>query len=271
MDYREQARQAFLRATELLKDTDPSKLKYAALELRLALEALTYKRAEMYKAELSSVDLEKWQPRKLLELLLEIDPTADKSASISIGIEEEYGKPAKEMKFFGTDRVLSLAEIRKYYDRLGSYLHTPTAAQTAKGEIEALDKVRTRCVEVLEILKQVLSSKIFNADFKSFAKISCNRCEKEIVRRLPPKQDTLIAKCIHCPATYTVTVGESNDVRWQPRTHEVECGNSSCATRTTIWERELKLGSWWRCRGCGGKNTLGFGIDFVDASDSGNG
>lgn len=271
MDYREQARQAYIRAMELLKDADPHKLKYAALELRLALEALTYKKAETYKEELSAVDLEKWQPRKLLELLLEIDPTADQSPTVSFGLEEEHGKPAKEMKRFGTDRVLSLAEIRKYYDRLGSYLHTPTVAQTAKGQVEAIDKARVRCTELVGVLTQVFSSRIFNVDFKSVAKIHCNRCNKEIARRIPPKQDSLVAKCIHCPATYTLTIGDGNEVQWAPRLDEVECANPSCNTKSAIWEREQKLGSWWKCHGCGGRNKLVFGIEHFQEGGSKSG
>lgn len=111
MDYRHLARKSVERAKNELDKNIVHNLPYAALELRMALESIIYERAENYKEELSGKKLSTWQPRKLLMLILEIDPHVDQNSSISAGIEEEYGKPAKQMNFVGSERVLSLKEL----------------------------------------------------------------------------------------------------------------------------------------------------------------
>jgi len=52
IDYRELARRAVARARTEIESVDPDRLPYAALELRNAMEAITYSRAESYKDEL---------------------------------------------------------------------------------------------------------------------------------------------------------------------------------------------------------------------------
>ena len=140
MDYRHEAQLALDRAKENIKKNDIHALRYAALELRMALEALIYQKAKNYKEELPEKDMDTWQPRQLLIKLIEIDPDADKGASVAVGIEEEYGQPAKEMNFIGSEKVLILAEIKKYYDRLGSYLHTPTIKQIKNNKTPSKEK-----------------------------------------------------------------------------------------------------------------------------------
>jgi hypothetical protein len=44
-DFRQRAREALRRAKNELSSTDPERMRYAALELRFAMEAVTYDRA----------------------------------------------------------------------------------------------------------------------------------------------------------------------------------------------------------------------------------
>jgi hypothetical protein len=137
MDYRNAAYDALTRAKQEI-DSDDYRLKYAALELRIALESLAYEHARLYQEEIAIEKLSTWQPRQLFKLLLEFDPYADKSSSLSIGLQEEQGVPAKMMTPLGTERVLGLGEIKKYYDQLGSYLHAPTLDQASRGNCYGL-------------------------------------------------------------------------------------------------------------------------------------
>lgn len=256
MNYRNIARDALERAKLELDKSDDYRLRYSALELRMALESLIYERAGRYTEELSSKKLSTWQPHKLLSLLLEIDPYADKTSSISIGTQEEYGKPAKDMRFLGKARVLSLIEIKKYYDRLGSYLHTPTLDQVTQGKIATPEKIRTRCNEVVEILNQVLASPIFNADFRVTSSLQCIECGAKIVRRIPPATEVLIARCLECSASYSLTDKSSKQVEWLPQLHDVECANPSCSHINKIWDNDLKLGTHWSCPSCEVNNEI---------------
>jgi hypothetical protein len=102
INFRHQARDAFGRAKAELATNAIERLKYAALELRMAMECLTYERASIYANELPPTQYETWQPWKLMLLLLEIDPCADKDSSVAVGIEEEPGKEAGPMTIFGS-------------------------------------------------------------------------------------------------------------------------------------------------------------------------
>jgi hypothetical protein len=91
-----------------MESTDTNRLRYAALELRMTLEALVYERAKNYATNASWKKLSKWQPKKLLRLLLEVDPYADKDTIISVGEPDQEGQPASIMHCLGRERVLKL-------------------------------------------------------------------------------------------------------------------------------------------------------------------
>jgi len=55
------------------QSTDDERFKYTALELRLAIEGVTYDRAMGYKAAISPTELGTWQPKKLMQLLIDIE------------------------------------------------------------------------------------------------------------------------------------------------------------------------------------------------------
>lgn len=262
MNYRNEARKATGRAKLELDSCDDHRLRYAALELRMALEDLIYERASLYKAELSGKKLSTWQPKKLLNLLLEIDPYADKSSSLSVGIEEKYGKPAKEMTSIGKDRVLGLGEIKKYYDRLGAYLHTQTIEQFSGGKGLTPDKIRTRCDEVRKIIEEVLASPVFNVNIKTTSSISCQGCGTNIVRRIPSKSEPLVANCINCSASYTLIMKDESEIEWKPNIHEIKCANTSCTSSFNLWKSEIKVGTNWRCPECNGINKIVHAVVF---------
>lgn len=264
MDYRHIARKAIKQAKYELDSGEEHRLVYASLELRMALEALTYERASLYSSELSGKKLSTWQPRILLNILLEIDPYVDKSANISFGKQEEYGKPAKKMTSLGKERVLSLKEIKEYYDRLGSYLHTPTIEQLAEGKGSSPEKIRIRCGEIYNIIDEVLSSPIFNFNLKKTSTITCDKCANKIVRRIPPDSESLIAKCINCSASYTLKVDRKQDI-WIPNYQTIECFNPSCNSTFRFWENEIELGAKWSCKECKGINQIVYGVEFTEA------
>ena len=256
MDYRNLARNALDRAKDELSNNGAHRVRYAALELRMSLEALIYERGRHYQAELPSKSLAVWQPRRLLNMLLELDPYADKSPTLSFGLEEEYGKPAKEMKLLGTDRILSLPEIKKYYDKLGSYLHTQTIEQVAQNKGPKPEGMAKRCNEVIMILEEVFSSPVFNTDFKATSTLQCANCGVSIVRRAPPKNETLIVNCIECPATYDMFLKDDGSIEWVSRTKKVKCANQSCDNLFDLYEKEVHVGTSWACPKCNSKNEI---------------
>jgi hypothetical protein len=57
MNYRNEAKNALRRAKQEINNSDAYRLRYTALELRMALESLIYERAALYKEELSNKSL----------------------------------------------------------------------------------------------------------------------------------------------------------------------------------------------------------------------
>lgn len=134
MDYRHTARKHCETAKTLLSSETNDDLLFAALKLRMALESITYDRSKGFAEDLGPDAMKTWQPKKLMERMLEVDPQADSDATLSFGEEPSLGETPASMHLLGTDRVLNLRTLKKHYDALGSYLHTPTLAQIEQGQ-----------------------------------------------------------------------------------------------------------------------------------------
>lgn len=265
MDYRNLARQHLKYAEELLTGGEEQSVKYAALELRMAMEALTYDRATAYKDEFPPNEYETWQPKKVMMVLLEIDPMADKDSSIAIGSEEEYGVPALKMTSLGTEKVLGLKTLKKHYDALGSYLHIQSLKSTRTGKTINYKKFRERCEEIAKYVSEALSSPVFNCTIGMFANLECVECGKPIRKRIPSGKDSVIAECFECSATYTVTDEGEGKSKWTPHQHEIECANKTCDHKIVVWHHELERGRRWVCPDCKGENTFVLAVNFKEA------
>lgn len=259
MNFRQLVKESVENAKKELGSNDHTRYRYAALELRMSLEAIIYDRLKLYSEELPGDELKAWQPKKLLMAMLEVDPFADQAATISIGKEESQEKTGK-LQLLGTDRCLTLAEIKKFYDRLGSYLHTPTIDQIRTEKAVNFEKIKTRCEELISILEEVLSSRIYNARFKTTTKISCEKCGNTIVRSLLPNGNELVANCSNCGAKYKLQGEGKEKVRWIPIIEEIKCANSNCQSAKKLFEVELKPGTNWICSSCKGRNTIQLGL-----------
>jgi hypothetical protein len=95
VDFRQVGSDCLQKAKELLKSDENENLVYAALELRMSMEAVIYNQAGLYKSELPENVMEIWQPKKLLEVLLEIDPNCDVSSTIAFGVQKKVAEQQK--------------------------------------------------------------------------------------------------------------------------------------------------------------------------------
>lgn len=180
-DYLRWAREALDRAKGLLADEDDAALRYAALELRHALEALVYENALRFSDELIGEDFAVWQPTRLLEQLLEIDPVADASLEILLK-DPESG----EWLSLGHDRRISLRELKKPYFALGNHLHTPSIAQMKRKGAQKPTALRKRCHECIELVERDLNATMRLGRMAIFGHFdfNCQECGTLIRRRL---------------------------------------------------------------------------------------
>jgi hypothetical protein len=262
VNYRTEARDALKRAKNELSHEDDSRAKYAALELRMALESLIYDISKSYREELSETDFNTWQPKKLLEFLIEIDPSVEKKSEWRIGKQEQKGELPAVMSNLGVDRRLTLKEIKSFYDRFGNYLHTLTIKQLEDYKKLNYSKLKNSCNELINILDEVLSSAVFNTRMKVTSKISCWNCSAKIVKNIPKGQSELTAKCRECGASYTVRTQNGGAVIWEPQLFSFSCGGKDCSESVELFEAAIKEGSWWICKSCNGRNTICLGVSY---------
>lgn len=263
IDFRSRARASLKRAeAELAADSD-ARLSYAVLELRMAIEALTYDRARAYKDEIPPEEYATWQPRRVMQLLLSIEPHADADSTLSFGKEDTPGEPAKEMTLLGGEKVFNLKQIKESYDALGAFLHTPTLKQLQDGKEHDPAKVRVRCDEVAQQIEETLKSQVFNITLGSFAHGTCMRCKQPLRKRMPLDATEIDARCFGCGAPYKVKDAAPGEVHWIAKQTKVACPKDGCEMEGHLWDDEIKVGTGWTCPECKSKVAIVLGVDVV--------
>lgn len=179
--YRSHARQSLARALDQMA---AGQLRYAALELRFAIEALTYDRAQAYAEELPAEARAKWQPQKVMDALIEIDPHAGDSYRLSIGKEPAPGVAPTHMVDLGEDVVFGLKDIKTHYHALGSYLHVPSMQKLDEPFSDDDSRMRERLEATAEALTKSLASKVWNCTLSPAYTFDCFRCERPIRKRV---------------------------------------------------------------------------------------
>jgi hypothetical protein len=228
----------------------------------MAMESLTYDRGAAYGEELPPKEYETWQPKKLLAVLLEVDPNADKDSTLAAGVEPTYGQAPEVMQLIGSEKVLNLTTLKKHYDALGNYLHVPTLKQQLNDTAVNHADFKKRCEELSFYLSEVLSSRVWNAVFGNFATADCSACGKRMHKRFPSGVETIATKCFECGAPYKVREVGNGQVQFEPDQVRVECANPDCKTAIYPWRNEIEAGRAWTCPECKGRNSFRLGIVF---------
>ena len=263
MNYRQLAKQHYENARSEINLNDNIHLKYAALELRMAIEALTYDRAIAYKDEFPASEYETWQPRKVMAVLLELDPYADMESTISFGEEVGEDRAVSQMQTLGKESIFGMKHLKKHYDALGSYLHLLSMKKYCEGEVLDFNKFRKRCEDIASHLDKVLSSPVFNITFGDFSATTCSECGTEIRKRLLRDAPKIDVECHECDASYELSDLGNGRTKWRPLQQVIQCCNSECSETIVVWNREIRLGKYWDCKNCGGTNNFTIGIQHV--------
>lgn len=268
MDFRVEARKHLAQAKTWMEAEDG--LIYAALHLRMAIESLTYDRTHTYREFLPPEQIAAWQPRRVLEALLEIDPRLNTGASLYMGIESVPGQPAAHVQPVGTENVLSLKTIRRHYDALGSLLHTPTLKQLREGTEANQGSLRKRCGEIIEAVTAVLSSTLFNLTMGVPIEFDCRRCGTTIHRKRPVGPFDYAITCVECRAQYGIT-GENDTANIRPLNSVIHCLSEGCDAPYLLWHVDVKPGFSWKCEKCGAIHEIRSAIITPEHLRSGEG
>lgn len=255
INFRNSARNHVKAAHEFAAMDEGRGLRAACLELRMAIEALAYDLLQTYNAEVGETAMDKWQPRRVIDELLYVDPNADKTSHIAFGVEEEYGKPAKEMRSLGTDNRFTVKWANKAHHSLGSYLHEPTIAQHKSGKAGQDQKIKKKVEEVLAELEPILASPIWGSNFGVFVTFDC-ACGFKLKRKQEFFDKGKELSCANCGRFFEY---EKTDENWhiQPSTMSFDCPGQDCDERRTIERHEAKLGFETACEKCGETLVVG--------------
>jgi hypothetical protein len=227
----------------------------------MAMESIVYSLADAYKGEMPPDNWKIWQPKKLLEIMLEIDPYCDHDSTIAIGLEEEPGQPSSTMRVIGTEVKLNLETLREHYNALGSYLHTPTIDQVEKGNCHDIGKLRSRCTLLMKKIEPVLQAAVFNCTMGEFTELNCGNCGSIVRKRVThlTEGEQIRVRCFSCGLPYILKRIDHNFL-WTEGTIKLECLYENCQAEIYLRSDQVKPNTLLTCPSC--RQKLIFGISI---------
>lgn len=255
LNLRHAARECVSRARELMGRGDESSARHACLELRFAIEYITYDQLESYMKEVPDDALKKWTPKQVISELLEVDSLADKSVTVAAGLEHTYSvsPPAEEMQVLGQDRRFSLNWANKNHNALGNFLHAPTIHQIESGATPTAAALIQKAIQVADECEKILSSPVFNVNFGQFFEFKCADCGTQIKKRIGSftKEEGVVCPNSRCRATYDVKNEGDKNVLFSLRQTQYTC--PPCGTENWIGTHRVLPGTTLVCTQCGKK------------------
>ena len=247
LDYRSLAKQRLAKATDLLAENDDDSLVFACLELRRCVEALAYDLLTVYLHEVPLSAFETWQPDKVMKELLQVDPRADRSATVSMQKEATDTEPTGPWLELGEDRRIKSPRLAKMFHQLGNTLHVPTIRQMQKSEPTDYELVRKRAEQIRAELDYVLAAKIWNAHFSVSVTIKCTECETPIKRASSYLNSVKQVRCGGCGQAF-LAERQGEDYYFEPVRFYWHC--EGCGVEREIAESKAKPGLDVTCPKC---------------------
>lgn len=236
------------RAKQLLAEAAPEGVRYAALELRLVMEMLTYEMLRAASDVIPPEVVDAWQPPQAVKALLEFQPLADQTFKLDIGkLPADTDLEKQEWLPLGEHRTLSLKWLRKHYNKVGNMLHAPSASTTQAAQPA---KLAGYLGEVVDELEKILSSGITDVTMRGGYTFNCGDCGKLVVRNADAMEAGKTAVCPTpgCDAEYKLVRNEQGAPVMEPLLVRFEC--EACKAATHIAQRKVALGFQFDCSGC---------------------
>ncbi|CAK1862033.1 conserved hypothetical protein [Vibrio crassostreae] len=231
------------RAMILVEKADDASLRYACLELRQCIESIAYDKLKMYKKFVPESEFSRWQPKRVFDFLEEIEPKSVKDYTFHI-FEQKSDSSLGETVFSGNHRTLTSKHIKKTYNKLGSYLHTPTLLQQTD-----LNKKSARLAsdlsEIIEDLTPIVESS-FDTNIGQIVNFKCESCGDAIYHRTHNLEVGKHVRCLSsvCGMLYVVTEVQGTQIRFEPVQVKIPC---DCGHTTFINYLKMKDPSHVNC------------------------
>jgi hypothetical protein len=238
-----EAQQAYQAAGTLLDKQDESQQMYAALELRRCIESVVYQKLQVYGAVLPEDSVYKWQAAHAFDALIEIEPDAEESFTMAVGLQEAPDKPsAGLLKVIGTDHRPNNRWVKKTWQKLGSYLHAewPFAKSTRPSVPPRNFLIKT----FAELAPPVNSSFSFAAWNVIEFDCSCCGAVAKVIDKVV--ESTRRATCFSCDLRYRAEKDEEG-FKFYPDANPFTC---ECGAENFVAPHRVKIGYSFPCRAC---------------------
>lgn len=236
------------RAKALLETPSLESVRYAALELRMSMEFLTYEKLRGYSNIVPPEVQAIWQPPQAIRTLLEFEPDADRSFSLRVGFKETPGVQPTKMHDLGSHSALSLRWLRKHYNKLGQMLHAPNSANAPEPSVESSIQYLQ---EVIQDLEAPLASTILSSTIREVWSTTCTQCGKSISANADAMRKGHAAVCFTqgCDTEYEAEKKADGSIIFRPILVHIACVH--CNLDIALPPKKVDVGVRFKCPHCG--------------------
>ena len=233
------------KAEVLLEADDPDSLCYASLQLRMAIEHLFYELIPLYREELPDDIVNRWQPKQIIDALLDCDPHVDQDATVTFYSSTPNGGPGEPF-FQRRVRAVTKRMLKQHYHKLGFYLNAPMHGRPPEPE-----KWRAALQTAVGVLKQYTSDQIL-CNVRPLVSFDCV-CGRTVKRNIHAIEANTEVKCPDpsCGAIWDAERTEDGIFRFQIRRDSYRC--PYCKETNFVPVHEVKDGITLICDACEGK------------------
>ena len=232
---------------------DEASLRYAALEIRMAIELLFYKLIPSYRDELPDEVLKQWQPKKIIDALIDCDPYAEQNSTLIMAMELPNGGHGPAIHV-GRYKAVTRKLLQKYYHKIGSYLHAAMVEENRDltKMISFLDAAATRVEECCRETTVI-------SNVGKFHTLNCV-CGRKIKRNDQTVQLKPHVRCPseQCQAVYDLIKNDEDGTEWKLRESEFVC--PECKTSSYFGSHLIDTGKIFTCVECSQKYMFRTGL-----------
>jgi DNA-directed RNA polymerase subunit RPC12/RpoP len=235
------------RAITVVPSSEVHLLRYAALELRLAIECLVYQFLPYYRDEIPDEMFDEWRPQVILDALVEANPDLRHSHVLRVAPESQ-GEPAQWFTI-GSQTGMSPKHLRAAHHRLSNFLHA-----TAEGEHADVAKLQRSVDKVIALLEQYRRDTTIS-NFAVRHSVVCE-CGRKFSRRARALEKSPFVRCPSkdCKIAWRYVDVERDTSKWEKVTQEIFC--QSCKAKTFFSVTQIEPGARLRCAYCGAISRL---------------
>ncbi len=257
----------------LLEEASEASLTYAALECRLTIEQVCYDRLKMSYAHISYDELAKWQPKHVVQQVVnDANTLAASGFTLSISKEpvpsdeppltrEEF--EAREYIQIGEQAALNLSKLGKLWNALSRVaLHSRLPADKSD-EVRSYGNpadIKRQVTATLVELEKLKSGTLLSSALGENYFFPCATCGTEIRRIKKLLRHGQVVNCVnpHCKESYQIHK-EGEEIFYVQRTASTQC--DGCGAEVAFPQRlvdDLKQSDQLDvpCQSCGHINLI---------------